>query len=153
MQGSNFKVPDEMRTMLEQGVTQAREGFDKVMSAAGEAVTSLEAKTGTAQGQLTDLRKKTLAMTESSITAAFDLAQKLVSAKSLEDVMKLQSEYMAKQFETVRGHVQEAGQEIQRRTKAAAEEMMAESGKLQSKAKQAMEEGVEAVKKASKPKK
>ncbi len=151
--GSNFQVPDDMRHLLEQGVTQAREGFEKVMSAAEEAVAALESKSGSAQAQAAEVRKKSLSFTESSMAAAFDLAQKLVSAKSLEEVMKLQAEYMTKQFASVRGHVQDAGEEIQRKTKAAAEEMAAEAAKMQAMAKDALEKGVAAVANASTPKK
>lgn len=151
--GSNFQVPDDMRNLLEQGVTQAREGFDKVMSAAGEAVTALEQKSGSAQEQALEMRRKSLAFTESSMAAAFDLAQKLVSAKSIDEVMKHQAEYMSKQFASVQGHVQETGQEIQRRAKAVAEEIAGETAKMQEKAKDAVEKGVAAVKSAAKPKK
>ncbi len=151
--GENFKVPDDMRALLDQGVTQAREGFDKVMSAAKEAVAEIESKTGAAQSQANELRKKSQAFTEASMTAAFDLAHKLVSAKSIDEVMKLQTEYMTRQLASVRGHVQEAGEEIQRQTKAAAEQLAAETAKLQAKAKEAVEAGVEAVKSAAKPKK
>ena len=151
--GSTFQVPDDMRNLLEQGVTQAREGFDKVMSAAGEAVTALEQKSGSAQEQALEMRRKSLSFTETSMAAAFDLAQKLVSAKNIEEVMKHQAEYMQKQFASVQGHVQETGQEIQRRAKAAAEELAAESTKMQEKAKDAIEKGVAAVKSATNPKK
>jgi phasin len=150
---TEFQVPEEMRAMLEQGVTQARQGFDKVMSAAGEAVESIEGKSDKAKQEALELRRKSLAFTESSVAAAFDHAQKLVGAKSLEEVMKLQSEYMTRQFETVRGHVQEAGQEIQRRTKAVTEEMVSEGSKLQAKSRDVFEKGVEAAKNAAKPKK
>ncbi|HUN10878.1 MAG TPA: phasin family protein [Rhabdaerophilum sp.] len=148
-----FQVPDEMRTMLEQGVRQAREGFDKMMAAAGEAVETLEAKSGAAQADMAEIKKKSLAFTETSIASAFDFAQKLVSAKSMDEFMRHQAEYMRQQYETVREHVQEAGQEIQRRTKAATAEMAAEAEKLQQRAREAAEQGVEAVKKATKPKK
>lgn len=151
--GSNFQVPDDMRNLLEQGVTQAREGFEKVMSAAGEAVSALEQKTGSAQAQAAELRRKSIAFTESSVAAAFDLAQKLVAAKSLDEVMKLQAEYMSKQFASVQGHVQEAGQEVQRRTRAAVEELASESAKVQAKTKDAIEKGVAAARNAAKPKK
>lgn len=150
---TNFQVSEEMRALLEKGVTQAREGFDKVMNVANEAMTSLEDKTGAAKEKATEMRRKNLAFTESSVAAAFDLAQKLVAAKSLDEVMKLQSEYMASQFASVRSHVQEAGQEIQRQGRAVAEELAAEAAKVQANAREAVEKGVEAVKSATRPKK
>ncbi|HRE21589.1 MAG TPA: phasin family protein [Rhabdaerophilum sp.] len=148
-----FQVPDEMRTMLDQGVRQAREGFDKLMAAAGEAVESIEAKSDATQAEIAEMKKKSLAFTEASIASAFDLAQKLVGAKNMDEFMKHQAEYMRQQYEVVREHVQEAGQEIQRRTRAATAEMTAEAEKLQKRAREAAEQGVEAVRKATKPKK
>ncbi|OYU48811.1 MAG: phasin [Rhizobiales bacterium PAR1] len=144
-----FQVPDDMRNLLEQGVTQAREGFGKVMSAAGEAVSALEQKSDTAQEKAAELRRKSISFTESSMAAAFDLAQKLVSAKSLDEVMKHQSEYMAKQFASVRDHVQEAGADIQQQAKAAAENFAAEAAKMQAKAKDALAEGAATARKAA----
>jgi phasin len=151
--GGNFEVPDDMRKLLDQGVSQAREGFEKVMNAAGQAVDTIDAKAGSAQGELADMRKKSLAFTENSIAAAFDHAQKLVGAKSLDEVMKLQADYLAKQFESVRSHAQAAGQDITQKAKAATAEMMEEGARASAKAKDVMAQGIEAVKKATTPKK
>lgn len=151
--GSGFQVPDDMRKLLDQGVSQAREGFGKMMDAATRAVDSIDAKAGSAQGELADMRKKSLVFTETSIAAAFDHAQKLVGAKSLDEVMKLQSDYLARQFEQVRSHAQAAGQEIGDKARAATAEMMSEAARAQEKAKAVMTEGIEAVKKAAAPKK
>lgn len=147
-----LEVPEDVRKLLDQGVAQAREGFDKAMSAAGEVVAALESKSDTAQVKAAELRKKSLALTETSMAAAFDLVQKLVGAKSIDEVMKLQAEYLAKQFTAVRNHIQEAGEEIQRHAQAATEEMAAEAAKIQAATKDAIEKGVASVKNAAKPK-
>jgi len=147
--GSNFQVPDDMRNLLDQGVTQARAGFEKVMNAASEAVSSIEQKSGDAQEKAAEARRKGVNFVESSMAAAFDFAQNLVSAKSIEDVLKLQTDYIQKQFASVQEHVQEAGAELQRHAKAAAEDIAAETAKLQEKAKEALAEGAAAARKAA----
>ena len=152
-QSSNFQVPDDMRVMLEKGVTQAREGFSQVMGAASEAASTLESRADAAQARAAQMRREALAFTEASVHAAFELAQKLVSAKSIDEVMKHQSEYMAKQFASLQGHMQEAGKALQTQAKAAADEIAAEATKMQSMAKEAIEKGVSAVADAAKPKK
>ena len=153
---NTFQVPEEMREMLDRGVTQAREGFDKVMKAADAAVSTLDQKAGSAKDQALDLHKKTISYTEQNVAAAFDLAANLVKASNIEEVMKLQTEYMTKQFATLRGQIQEAGQAVQEQAKAAASEFTAEAQKMQTQAqhmqaqaKDAMEKGVAAIKDAA----
>lgn len=147
--GNTFQVPEEMREMLERGVSQARDGFGKVMKAADEAVSTIDEKAGSAQSQALELRKKTMDFTQTHVAAAFDLAANLVKAKNLDEVMKLQTEYMTKQFAALRGQIQDAGQAIQEQTKAAAAEFAAESKKMQERAKDAVEKGVAAAKDAA----
>lgn len=150
-----FDVPPEMRDMLEKGVSQARQGFETVMAAADEAARTLDEKAGSAQSQAKDLRRKTLDFTGQNVQAAFELAANLVKAKSLDEVMKLQTDYMTSQFATLRGQIQDAGQSIQAQAQAAASEMAAATKTLQTKAKDAMEQSVamarDAATKAAKP--
>jgi phasin len=149
MSVDKIELPDEVRQMLEKGVVQAREGFDKAMNAAGEAIGTIEAKAGVAQGEVLELRKKSLAFTENAITSAFDLAKNLISAKSVEEALKLQTAYVSQQFSTISGQMSEAGAEFQKKAQAASEELAAETAKIQAKAKEAMEQGVAALKDAS----
>ena len=146
--GQPFEVPQELRTMLDQGVAQARQGFEKVMKVADEAASTLNSKAGSTKNQADDLRKKTMTFTGQNVAAAFDLAANLVKAKSVEEVMKLQTEYMTHQFAALRGQIQEAGQAVQEQTKAAASEFAAQSKKMQEQAKDFVEKGTAAAKDA-----
>lgn len=147
--GPGLEVPAEMREMLEKGVSQARAGFGKVMAAADEAAATLDKKTGSAQSQAMDFHRKTMTFTEQNVSAAFDLAANLVKAKSLDEVMKLQTEYMTKQFAALRGQIQDAGQAIQSQAQAATAEMAQEAKAMQSKAKAAVDESVAMAKDAA----
>lgn len=144
-----FEVPAEMREMLEKGVSQARAGFGKVMAAAEEATATMDKKADDARSQALDLHRKTMSFTEQNVSAAFDFAASLVQAKSLDEVMKLQTEYMTKQFAALRGQIQDAGQTIQSSAQAAAADMTAEAKKMQGKAKAAVDEGVAMAKDAT----
>lgn len=144
--GGTFQVPEEMREMLDKGVAQARAGFEKVMKAAGQAANEVEQKAGTAQAQARDLHQRTLTYTEQNVAAAFDLAERLVKAKSLDEVMKLQNDYLTRQFATLRGQIQEAGEAVQATTKAATGEFVAASQKIQQNAKAAVDESISAMK-------
>lgn len=146
--GQSFNVPEEVREVLDQGVQQARTGFEKMMQAADEAARGLDDKAGSAQKQALDLRRKTMAFTEQNVAAAFDLAAKLVKAKSVDEVMKLQNEYMTQTFSAMRGQIQEAGQTIQAQTRSAAAEFVNETRKAQDKARETVEKTVAAAKEA-----
>lgn len=149
MSTDKFELPEEVRTALEKGVTQAREGFDKAMTAATEAMSTIEAKAGAAQSEALEMRKKTLAFTGNAIASAFDLARNLISAKSAEEAIKLQTGYMTQQFSTLQSQMGEAGAEFQKKALAMQEELAAEAAKAQAKAKEAVEQGMAALKNAS----
>lgn len=144
-----FAVPEEMRAMLDKGVTQAREGFGKLMEAASEAAADVEAKADKTQAQLLDAQKKAMAFTEANVSAAFELAAKMVKAKTLEEMTSLQTQYMAAQFETLKGHAGDAAKLIQDHAKTATAELAAEAEKFQAKAREAVEKGMEAAKNAA----
>ncbi|MCA0404943.1 MAG: phasin family protein [Proteobacteria bacterium] len=144
-----FELPDEVRQALEKGVTQAREGFDKAMTAATEAMSTIESKAGAAQSEALELRKKGLAFTENAIASAFDLAKNLISAKSVEEAIKLQTSYVTNQVSTLSGHLSEAGAEFQKKAQSLQEELTAEANKAQAKAKEAVEQGLSALKDAN----
>lgn len=143
-----FQIPDEMRELLDRGVNQAREGFDKIMKVAGEAAGTLEKKSGAAQEQARELQRRTISYTEQNVSAAFDLAAKMVKAGSLEEVMRLQNEYLTQQFATLRSQIQEAGHVVQSHGQAVAADIVAETRSMQAQAKEALEKGVAAVKAA-----
>lgn len=144
-----FELPEEVRSALEKGVTQAREGFDKAMNAATEVMTTLESKAGEAQSDALEMRKKTLAYTGNAIASAFELARDLISAKSAEEAIKLQTGYMTQQFSTLQSHMGEAGAEFQKKALAMQEELASEAAKAQAKAKEAVEQGMAALKNAN----
>lgn len=144
-----FSVPEDVRDAMDKSVQQARTGFEKMMQAADEAARGLDEKAGAAQKQILDMRRKTMAFTEQNVAAAFDLAAKLVKASSIDEVMKLQTEYMTQTFASMRGQIQDAGQAIQAQTRAAAAELVTETRKAQDKAREAVEKTVAAAKDAA----
>lgn len=146
------QVPEEMRKLLEQGIAQAREGFGKALNAASDAMSDLESKSGIAQEKASELRQKSLALTEASMAAAFDHVQKLVGAKTIDEVMKHQADYLAQQFAAVQSYIRQVGEEIERNAKTAGAELMQEAQKMQASAKDAFEKNIASGKDALKSK-
>ena len=101
-------------------VAQARTAFDGFMTATHKAVTTIEDQTSNAQAQARDAAKKAVSQAETTISDAFDHAQKLVRAKDINEIVALQTAYLKAQMERAQAQAQELGQTM---TKAVSEAM------------------------------
>lgn len=93
-----FEIPAEMRKFVEQSVAQARQAFDGFVSAANKAVVDMEARTNQASSGMRDVSSRAVSFAQRNIAASFDFAQKLVQAKNVEEVLKLQQDYIQEQI-------------------------------------------------------
>jgi hypothetical protein len=59
--------------------------------------------------QVKDLGAKAMGFAEMNVKAAFDLAQKLVHAKDMQEVLALQSEYVRAQMAAIQEQARELG--------------------------------------------
>jgi phasin len=103
----SFEIPAEMRNFAEKGVEQARTAFIAFVQNARKATESAQAQTKTAELPASVAYVRGLEMFEQNLAAAFDVAQKLVRANSLQDAMQLQSEYVRTQFSALQGQTKE----------------------------------------------
>jgi phasin len=104
-----YEVPAEMRDFAEKSVEQARKAIDGFMGAAQRTVETLEGSGTSVQANAKDATRKTFTYAEQNIAAAFDLAQKMVRAKDLQEVMQYQAEYVRAQFEAMQTQMKEFG--------------------------------------------
>jgi phasin len=109
----NFQpqVPAEMREFAERSVVQARKAFEGFMGAVHKTTESMEAATG---GGAKDISAKAVSFAENNVNAAFDLAEKLVHAKDVQEVLALQAEYLKAQMEAVQQQAKEMGDAMQK---------------------------------------
>lgn len=117
---AGFEVPHEMRTFAEQSVEQARKAFDSFMTAARNAASSIEGQTSVAQSGAKDIRQKAMKFAEKNVAASFEFAQKLVHAKDVEEVARLQTEFVQRQMQALAEQTQELGQTATRAAMGAA---------------------------------
>lgn len=115
-----YNVPNEMREMAEKSVDQAKKAFDGFVGAASKAVEAAESHAVHAQVQSRDLAKKAIGYAEQNVSAAFDLAQKLVHAKDVEDVVRIQSEFLKSQMSALQTQMTDIGSAVQATAKKAA---------------------------------
>ena len=106
---TNYEIPTEMRDFAEKSVEQARKAFDGFMGAAQRTVDTLEDSTSNAQANTTDWTRKTFSYAEQNIQAAFDLAQRMVRAKDVQEAMQIQAEFVRTQFESMQTQMKEFG--------------------------------------------
>jgi phasin len=108
-QPSNYEIPAEMRDFAEKSVEQARKAIDGFMGAAQKTVDTFEGSANTVQASAKDMTRKTFAYAEQNIAAAFDLAQKMVRAKDMQEAMQYQAEFVRSQFEAMQTQMKEFG--------------------------------------------
>ena len=105
-----FAIPNEMRSFAEQSVAQARKAFDGFMAAANQALGQFQGQAQAARSGAQEIAHKSMTYAEQNVAATFDFAQKLTRAKDAAELMALQSEYLARQMQTISAQVQDLGQ-------------------------------------------
>ena len=105
----NYESPTEMRDFAEKSVEQARKAIDGFMSAAQKTVDTFEGSTNTLQATATDATRKTFSYAEQNLSAAFDLAQRMVRAKDPQEAMQIQAEFVRSQFQAMQTQMKEFG--------------------------------------------
>lgn len=113
MSKTPYEVSPEMRDFAEKSVDQARKAFDGFVGAAQKAAGSVEGSTATAQTNVKDMGTKAMTFAHTSVNAAFDLANKMVKAKDINEILALQSEYVKAQMAAIQGHAKELGETVQ----------------------------------------
>jgi len=96
-----MEVPAAFREFAEKGISQAKEGYEKIKSATEEATDLMEETYATASKGASDYGSKVIENARANTNAAFDLYGQLLTAKSYAEVVELSTGYLRSQFETV----------------------------------------------------
>ena len=102
-----FEIPTEMRDFAEKSVEQARSAVSTFIQTARKATDTLQTSTKTAELPASVAFSRGLDFAEQNVTAAFELAQKLVRARDVQEAMQLQSEYVRTQFPAMQTQAKE----------------------------------------------
>ena len=108
-----FEIPTEMRDFAEKSVEQARTAVSSFIQTARKATDSLQTSTKTAELPAGVAFSRGLEFTEQNVGAAFELAQKLVRARDVQEAMQLQSEYVRTQFAALQTQAKELTSAVQ----------------------------------------
>lgn len=114
MTENKFEFPKEMRAMAEASFDQARQAFEKFMTNAHTTAASLENRGESVRASAKDVSAKAISFAEQNVAASLDHAQKLLHAKDLADIMRLQSEYVQTQMKSLADQASEMGHIVSR---------------------------------------
>jgi phasin len=115
-----FEVPPEMRTFAERSVEQARQAFDGFISAAHQAMSAFEGQAETARKGARDVSEKAMTFAERNMASAFAFAHDLVRARDLQEVLRLQADYIRHQMEALTEQARELGESTSKAARDAA---------------------------------
>ncbi len=113
------KAADQVRAFAEKGVEQSKEAYAKLKTGAEEAQKAFESTYETVKTVGSDLSLKTISALRTNAEASFSHLEALVAAKSLSEVVELQTAFLRKSVETA---VEQAKQ-MQAVTSKAAEDV------------------------------
>lgn len=139
----NYEVPTEMRDFAEKSVEQARKAFDSFIGAARRTADTVQGSTDLARSNASSLSTRGFEFAEQNVNAAFDLAQKLVRSRDVQEAMQHQAEYVRSQFAAIQAQAKEFGGLAQSAFQQSAENAKSAMQQGANEARAAYEQGVE----------
>ncbi len=103
----NYEVPAEMRDFAEKSVEQARKAFDSFIGAARRTADTVQGSAELARSNALDASSRGFEYAEQNVNAAFDLAQKLVRSRDMQEAMQHQAEFVRSQFAAIQAQAKE----------------------------------------------
>ena len=95
----SYEVPTAVREFAEKSVSHARDAYDKLKSAADEATTLVGETIETARESTFAIGLKAVDAAKSNSDASFSFARELFGAKTMSDVIEMQSAFARQQFD------------------------------------------------------
>ncbi len=95
---NRFDIPDAMRDFADKSVDQARKAFDDFMSAAQKAAGQFETSGSAMQKGAKSMQEETVSFAEATVTASFELAQRLVRARDAQEMAAIQQDFLKQQM-------------------------------------------------------
>ena len=101
MQPTRFEIPEQVREVADKSVGQARKAFEQFLDATQKAMATAESSARSVTEGAADVSRQSLAFVEENVAASFDLAQRLVQARTPQEIAALQQEYIRRQMKAL----------------------------------------------------
>lgn len=89
-----FEIPEAMRAFTEKSVDQAKKAFDDFLAATHGALAKVETTSTASQASVLEMQKTVMELAEENVAAAFEHAQKLTKAKTMQEIVELQNAFL-----------------------------------------------------------
>ncbi len=114
-----FEVPTEMRDFAAKSLEQAKRAVDGIMGAAEKAASTAEQSAHSVQAGAKDLAQQSMSFTAQSVAATFAMMEQFIHAKGMEEVFRIQGEFVQGQVKALQDHAKSLGATIQSTATAA----------------------------------
>jgi phasin len=124
-----MEIPSAFRELAERSVSQAKENYEKIRSAAEEATDLLGGTYATASRGAADYGLKVLEAARANTNAAFDFASEFITVRSLSEAVELSTAHARKQFDALSAQAKELAALAQKVTAETTEPVKERFGK------------------------
>lgn len=114
------KMQEALRTMTERSMEQSRQAYQRMRSVSEDATRTLESTLENAHSGSLNLSKKAIEAMRSNAEMGFSHLEKLASAKSLAEVIELQTSFVRRQVEMAT----DQARELQAMSQSVAQDLM-----------------------------
>jgi len=101
------ETPEAVRAYAEKTISQLRESYSQTRQAVEDATAAMEASIDTASKGSAELNTKVMEMAQRNLSAGFEFARKLASARTQTEAMELQSSFMREQLDAMKSQTEE----------------------------------------------
>jgi phasin len=105
--GFDTAIPEGVRALAESTVDQTREAYDRSTDAFEASVATFERSFDTAGRGAAAFNRKIIDIAQRNLSSGFDLAKSLAGAKTLTDMVEVQTAFWRKQFGTMTAQAEE----------------------------------------------
>ena len=107
-----LEIPNEMRAVAEQRIEHAKGAFADFMRVAQGAVSALEDRFTANEADMNEIGDKSISFAGRNVSAAFDLAEKILQAKDIQELVQMQTEFVQSQMNILSEQVKDMGNTI-----------------------------------------
>ncbi|WP_181699523.1 phasin [Chthonobacter albigriseus] len=127
---ASFDVPEVFRDVAEKSVKQAKDGYEKLRTAAEEATDLLEDQFETARTGFVELNGKVIEAAKANADATFRFAKDILAVKSFAEAIELQTAYARNQFELASAQAKDLQEFVQKYSTEASQPLKDAFGKF-----------------------
>ena len=124
--GFDTAVPEGVRALADKTVTQTRQAYDRSLDAFDASLMTFERSFDAAGQGAAAFNRKIVDIVRRNVDASFDLATTLAGAKTLADIVEVQSAFWRKQFGVMTAQAEEVHALSAKVTADAAEQIKAQ---------------------------